>query len=73
MITGTDIKEEKSSWWEQNLANYRNEGRKDAENGEFDAPHNAIDDDPQYMDENQAYKDGFMGRRKELGDSFKWA
>lgn len=60
-------------WWRQNLEDYRQDGRADAERGVFEAPHWVSDEDPQYLDENQAYKDGFMERRKELGASFKWA
>ncbi len=59
-------------WWQQNLERHRNSGRADAERGVFAAP-NHLSDDPQYLDENQAYKEGFMERRKELGDKFKWA
>ena len=66
-------KEESIESWTRNLAEYRNDGRHDAERGEFDLPHYFTDNDPQYLDENQAYKDGFMSRRKELGDAFNWA
>jgi len=60
-------------WWLRNLDEYRADGIADADKGEFDPPHHVTDHDPQYLDENAAYKDGFMKRRKELGDKFKWA
>lgn len=65
-----------SDWWESNLDQYREEGRKDAELGRFDMP-NATDEhgmaeSPDYDDENQAYREGFVQRRKELGDKFEW-
>jgi hypothetical protein len=63
----------KSDWWQDILNGYKAEGRTDAEKGIFDPPHYVTDDDPQYLDENEAYKDGFMEKRKELGDKFKWA
>ena len=60
-------------WWLRNLEDYRQNGRSDADRCVFNAPHWVSDEDPQDLDENQAYKDGFMERRKELGDKFKWA
>lgn len=60
-------------WWIQNLNDYRQSGGKDAELGEFRLPHDITDDDPQNLDENMAYEEGFMHRRKELGDKFKWS
>lgn len=58
-------------WWEQHLNNYKLEGQMDAENGVFEPPHPS-DEDPQDEDENIAYKSGFLARRKELGDKFRW-
>ncbi len=43
----------------------------DAEAGMYDPPYPGSDD-PQELDENRAYKQGFDRSRKELGDSFKW-
>lgn len=62
-------------WWIQNLDDYRQDGRKDAERGTFDAPHQLCEccPDPQDEAENEAYKHGFMERRAELGDKFRWA
>jgi len=59
-------------WWNNNLMSYREDGRRGADLGDFNPPHFFTDEDPQYLDENEAYKDGFMERRKELGESFKW-
>jgi hypothetical protein len=61
------------NWWKKNLDDYYQMGRKDADKGLIDYPHAYDDSDPQYMDENQAYKEGFKDRRRELGNKFKWA
>jgi len=60
-----------NDWWDDNIRYYWMLGRGSANKGEFDYP-NTDNDDPNDADENQAYKDGFMERRKELGDLFKW-
>ena len=61
------------NWWPWVLGEHRKDGRKDAEIGRFIEPYPAADDhNPPELDENQAYKDGFMERRHELGDKFKW-
>ena len=62
-------------WWEQMLAEYRQDGRRDADLGDFDPPHPACSFylDPQDEAENTAYKQGFDSRRKQLGDKFRWS
>jgi len=47
------------------------DGRDDADKGMFDAPYPGSGD-PQDETANQAYKQGFMDRRKELVDKFEW-
>ena len=59
-------------WWEERLENYKTDGMLDADVGIYNPPH-SDNDDPQDQDENEAYKKGFMARRLELGDAFKWA
>ena len=46
-------------------------GRADADRGRFDPPHGGTAD-PIDEAENEAYRRGFMARRKELGDKFEW-
>lgn len=62
-------------WWREHLDGYRSDGRRDADEGVYRPPHALPEEnpDPQYFDENMAYKDGFMKRRRELGEDFKWA
>ena len=67
----TTKQEDAGTWWQDNLENYKSDGRFDAEAGFYNPPH-SDSDDPQDQDENEAYKKGFIERRKELGDAFKW-
>ena len=60
-------------WWKLNLAEYIADGRIDAAKGIYDLPHAYAEGDPQYEDENAAYREGWWKRRKELGGKFKWA
>ena len=60
-------------WWDQQLSEYEQMGRDDADKGVFDWPY---DDNSDPTDEviNLAYKRGFDARRTELGpDKFKWS
>jgi hypothetical protein len=59
-------------WWEELLDERQADGRSDAGKGVFDPPHPGSDD-PQDDMENHAYESGWRQRRKELGESFKWA
>ena len=61
-----------SDWWDQHLAEFEADGRKDADAGTYDLPWHRDEDDPQSQDENAAYHRGFAKRRKELGNLFKW-
>ena len=63
--------DKQQTWWLKNLAEYRRDGRNDAEKGYYDPPH-PVGDDPQDLEENEAYREGFMTRRKELGANFQW-
>ena len=48
---------------------------RDAEAGRFSPPYPGAWDccDPGDVDANEWYKEGFMARRRELGDKFRWA
>ena len=61
-----------TDWWAEHLEHFRHCGRESADKGAFDPPHSFDLDDPQNEAENGAYKDGFLERRKELGDKFEW-
>ena len=65
-----DKRDETWTWWLQQLADYRQDGRNDAERGEFcwPCPFSEEEDGPF----NAAYKQGFEERRKELGVKFAW-
>ena len=63
----------KNDWWATMLAERTADGRSDAERGQYDLPYPGVEEDPQYEDENEAYKIGWRKRRKELGDAFQWA
>ena len=69
-------------WWADLLEERRKDGATDAEAGTFYPPYPKIaisawlhptNTDPQDEAENRAYIDGFMKKREELGDKFKWA
>jgi hypothetical protein len=62
-----------NDWWAAILADRTADGRRDAERGQYDLPYPGVEEDPQYEDENEAYKIGWHQRRKELGDAFQWA
>ena len=66
-------KQRSADWWERALADHKESGRRDADVGRYTPPHAGGDEDPQDADENAAYKKGFMERRRELGEAFKWA
>ena len=57
-------------WWLQQLAEYRQDGRDDAERGEFSWPYPFNEEGDKEF--NIAYKTGFDERRKELGVKFAW-
>jgi hypothetical protein len=63
--------ESTGDWWSQNLADYHNDGRKDAENGTFEPPHYVMEQDPQDLAENEAYEAGFMERRRRTDNSIR--
>ena len=58
-------------WYDQQLAEYKEDGRKDADKGLYRPPYPGTDD-PTDEDLNDIYKAGFMERRWELGDKFEW-
>ena len=60
-----------NTWWRDNLQYRKDQGKKDADKGAYNPPW-PFEHDPQNEDENEAYKDGFMARRRELGDKFEW-
>lgn len=58
-------------WWEKQLKEYEQDGRRDADKGIWSPPYpgsEAPDDEFQ----NEAYRLGFNDRRKELGKKFRW-
>lgn len=61
-----------SDWWDDHLAEYEADGRKDAAAGTYRPPC-PDEDDPHYQDEIAAYRRGFDAKRRELGDAFKWS
>lgn len=58
-------------WWERQRAEFKQDGRNDADRGLFRLPYPGTDD-PSDEESNIAYQRGFMERRKELGDKFEW-
>lgn len=58
------------AWWQQLLAEYRQDGRNDAERGEFSWPYPFDEEGDREF--NAAYQQGFVERRKELGEKFVW-
>ena len=58
-------------WWETMLEEHRQDGREDANKGVYE-PYWPINGDPQNEAENEAYKEGFNQRRRELGEKFQW-
>jgi hypothetical protein len=60
-----------TDWWDKLLEERMKDGISDAEKGIFNIPYPSSND-AQDEDENFAYKRGWHGRRKELGDYFKW-
>ena len=57
--------------WEKELSAYRQDGRDGADDGRMFLP--VIDPKDKEDEEiNEAYKEGFEERRKELGESFRW-
>jgi hypothetical protein len=66
------VEGDSKDWWADLLKENFEQGQKDADKGMFDPPYPGSDD-PQDETENTAYADGFSARRKELGESFKWA
>lgn len=67
------MKDDAWQWWLDNLEDYRNDGRKHAEQGVYSPPHAEPEYvDPQDQDENAAYSEGWWARRKELGNAFRW-
>jgi hypothetical protein len=67
--------ESQKDWWERRFKSYKESGKRDAENGVYQPPYPASEygEDPENDDCNAAYKTGFIARRQELGDDFKWA
>jgi coenzyme F420-reducing hydrogenase beta subunit len=61
-----------TDWWEDLLEERRKDGAIDAEAGTVYFPHSQESEDPQDMDENEAYSEGWRKRREELGDKFEW-
>jgi hypothetical protein len=60
-----------ADWWDKLLKQREQDGITDADQGRYDPPY-TDDSDPQNQDEIDAYRRGFMRRRDELGDAFKW-
>ena len=63
-------RDETWSWWLQQLAEYRQRGRSDAERGKYLLPYPLTEEEDGPI--NAAYKQGFDERRKELGEKFAW-
>lgn len=59
-------------WWVSMLNEYRRDGSSDADKGMFEPPY-PWSGDPEEEAYNNAYKEGFDRRRKELGENFKWS
>lgn len=60
-----------ADWWKKQIAEYEQDGMRDAEKGTYRPPYPGTDD-PSDEEMNLVYKRGFMKRRKELGDKFEW-
>ncbi len=59
-------------WYAKQRLEYAADGAKDAEKGMADLPYPHTED-PQDQDCNEAYRQGFNRKRKEMGDKFRWA
>lgn len=59
--------------WDEIMDSHQQDGRNDADKGEFFPPYNLQTDHPDEAMENHAYESGWRQRRKELGNAFKWA
>jgi len=55
-----------------NIKDYRARGRYDAAFGYYELPHDLVPDNSRQIAENNAYREGYKARMRELAKEYKW-